>query len=283
MIRYQSLLAAIIVTLMLSSAVHAADIYFYDGKLTASETALLDPVCKLILIEKPRIHESNDSQMANAALFDRPEYRMAKNTISLHHRCWATIWRMRYFSARSADDKHKYKMRFHKDMDFIINTTQYKPANWEYMPLMHIEKGDMYYWDKQYIEAITEAHKAIALNPAFTQAYSLLVKTYIAMEQKKKALETATEGLKHNPQSRMLKRLYEETGGVQPYPEPYSKPAEMGTIETLPVDTITETQSPSKTIPEPNGLKEPNDTAITPDKTNTENSHSPNPYCRFCP
>lgn len=278
MIRNQTLLAIVIVTLMLPSAVHAEYFFARGETMTPVEAGLLDPVCKLILVEKPRIHEDENKQTQNAALFNRPEYRMAKNALALHHRCWATVWRMRYFNAVSAIDKNTYMAKFHGDMNFMINTTRYLPPNWEYMPLMHVEIGEMYLWDKKYTEATSEAYKALNQNPDFAQAYSLLIKVYIAIGQKKKALDTITEGLKRNPQSRTLKRAYDEAGGKPPYPEPYAQPP-----EPEPVAPTIETKSPDGAPPVAEQSKQSETTTAPPSAIIPESPPKPNPYCRFCP
>ena len=264
---------------------HATTGFVRGEPLTAAEIASLDPVCKLILVEKPNGHIDHIAQKLNAALFDRPEYRMAKNAPHLHHRCWASVSRYKYFNATSPQKKFGYLVDFHDDIDYVIRNM---PPDWAYMPLMHVEKGDMYFWTKKYAEAITEANKAAAQNPAFVRAYRLLIDTYNAMGQKMKALGVATEGLKHNPTSRVLKRLYDEAGGKPPYPEPYAKPQEPEPepepeLEPERAAPTTETKSPNGAAPAAEQTAQPEATAIPPSAAIPESPQKSNPYCRFCP
>lgn len=163
---------------------------------------------------------------------------------------------------------------FHDDIDYVIRNMH---SDWQYMPLMHTEKGEMYIWEKNYAGALTEAQKALSQNPKFAKAHALSVTAYKGMNQTDKALAAATEGLKHNPESRSLKRLYVETGGKPPYPEPYEKPQEPETVSAEPPPT--ETKSAVESTTEGTQL-----TPTTPaNPVVPESIQKANPYCRFCP
>jgi len=157
--------------------------------------------------------------------------------------------------------------------------------------MMHAEKGEMYLVDKKLPEAMNQALSAIKLNPAFTRGYVLLVNTYIAMGQKDKALEAATEGIKRNPASNALKKMYDELGGAKPYPaEPVAKPAKPEpaaageSTAQLPPLSSGEFKSADEEEAVTQPLREPGDAAPAPPAAPApENSTGPKKYCRFCP
>lgn len=281
-----SLLALFFASIFLSMSAFATEAIVRDEPVTPAEAASLVPVCKLILIEKPNVHISHTSQVQNAALFDRPEYRMAKNAIHLHHWCRAAVLRDRYFHAKTSLKKWGYKTDFHDEMNYVI--TNMGPS-WPYMPLMHVENGEMYLLDKKYGEAAAEALSAIKQAPTFARGHVLLVNTYSAMGQKDKALEMATEGLKYNPASGTLKQLYGELGGSKPYPEPYAKPPEPSQEVTSqqPAQTKSDdTKSTDEAVTSPQPSSPPVEAAPAPapaDSAAPEAPQGPKKYCRFCP
>lgn len=256
--------------------------------VTAAEAATLAPVCRLILIEKPNAHIDHIAQKKNAALFDRPEYRMAKNAIHLHHWCRAAVTRHRYFNASSPQKKRGYKSDFHDEMDYVIRNMG--PA-WPYTPLLLAEKGEMFLLDKKYPEASSQALNAIQLNPAFARAHVLLVNVYNAMGQKDKALEAATEGVRHNPGSATLKRMYDELGGAKPYPEPVARPVSPEPQPQPQPEASTDLPPPSsgefKAAEEAEAvtypLRPPDAADAPPDAASAEPPPGQKKYCRFCP
>ena len=252
--------------------------------VTATETAILPPVCKLIVIDKPNAHIDQYAQKKNAALFDRPEYRMAKNAYHLHHWCRAVIERHRYFNASSVQLKRAHKAGFHDEMDYVIRNMG---PSWPYMPQMHAENGEMYLLDKNYAEALNQAFNAIRQNSNFARAFVLLVNVYNAMGQKDKALEAATEGVRHNPGSATLKRMYDELGGAKPYPEPVAKPAspepQPDASMELPPPASDEFKAAHEAEAESYPLRPPEAADAPPDAAAAEPPPGQKKYCRFCP
>ncbi|MEO8417801.1 MAG: hypothetical protein ABI475_03655, partial [Methylophilaceae bacterium] len=172
------------------------------------------------------------------------------------------------------------------DMDYVIRNMG---PNWPYMPLIHVEKGEMYLLDKNYGRAATEAIDAINQAPTFARGHVLLVNAYSAMGQKNMALEAATEGLKYSPASGSLKKLYDEMGGVKPYPQPYAKPKEpdpeaASQQTTQPKNDDTQSSNEAATSPEPS--QQPGEAAPDPASTEATVPEAPSgqkKYCRFCP
>lgn len=288
-------LAFFLVGILGSIAVPAQAAVVRGETVTAAETAAMPPVCRLIVVEKPNAHIDQYAQRKNAALFDRPEYRMAKNATHVHHWCRAVISRQRYYAARTVQQRRAYMGDFYDEMDYVIRNMD--PA-WPYMPMMHAEKGEMYLLDKKYAEAMNHALSAIQLNPAFARGQVLLVNVYIAMGQKDKALEAATEGVKRNPASNTLKKMYDQLGGAKPYPaEPVATPAKPASESAAKPGVESEEQeSSAQSPPLSTGefksadeeaavihpLRSPEDAAPPPESA-APNPSGPKKYCRFCP
>lgn len=272
-----------------SISFNASAVVVRGQEVTASEAAILPPVCKLIIIEQPNAHIDRIAQQKNAALFDRPEYRMAKNAYHIHHWCRAVISRHRYFNATNPQKKRNFKAAFYDDMDYVIRNMR---PDWPYMPLMHAEKGEMYLHEKDYGSAVSEAMAAIRQNPAFVRGHVLLINVHNAMGQKSQALEAATDGLRHNPQSSALKKMYDELGGPKPYPEPYAKAAnpapkpDSDFAEPLPPPASDDFKASDAEDAVPQPLRAPGEADTVPAPADTAAPGSaprPNKYCRFCP
>ena len=130
-------------------------------------------------------------------------------------------------------------------------------------------------------EAIGNLHKAIEMNPKLPHAYLTLADMYDKLKNYSKALETAAEGLRHNPDTRSLQRRYTELGGKLPYPAPI-EPALVEAQAAIPDEVAVPTHSPTSpaesTVSMP-ATEIPAADPIVPPKIGSPQ----NPYCRFCP
>lgn len=284
-----SLIAFSLACILWVISVPATAVVILGETLTPAEAAAFPPVCKLIIIEKPEANIGPNNQLKYAALFDRPEYRMAKNASYLHHWCRALVARHRYFNARSEQKRRGYRTSFYAEMDWVI---RHMSPSWPYGPQMHAEKGEMHLLEKNYGEAVNQAYSAIRLNQAFPRAYALLVNVYNAMGQKGKALESAAEGVRQNPQSGSLKKMYDELGGPKPYPEPYAKPAspapksDSASADQLPPPASDDFMAADVEEAVTQPLRPPGESdngTAPPDAAPPGSAPRPNKYCRFCP
>lgn len=280
-----AMLVAILMIVFSINPANAREVIVQGEPVSPTEAARLDPVCKLIIVEQPMIHlEQRRKEFAQ--LFDRPEYHMAKNADWVHHRCWAMISKQRSFAAYSPKSRLKYSPKwyaklFHDDMNYIFKVA---PSNWKYMPQMLYEDGDMYLIQRDYGNASKNAIRAIGLDPKYSRSYELLADTYSQMGNKRKALETTTEGLKHDPTSKRLIRRHVELGGTPPVVaaqpaaeasaaiEPPLAPIEPAPV-TEPVETPSVVNAPATDAQEVQAAPPP----AAPPQSKT------NPYCRFCP
>ncbi len=82
------------------------------------------------------------------------------------------------------------------------------------LPDVYVARGKAHAAAKKDSLALQDFLKALQLNQGFEPAYIELIKYYRKAGDKKTALMYATEGLKHNPDSRPLKRRLERLGGT---------------------------------------------------------------------
>ena len=115
--------------------------------------------------------------------------------------------------------------------------------------------------------------KALEVQPDYLPAYYALSDYYVRLGDKKKALNTAEEGLRYAPDSAGLLRRFKALGGTTP-PTPHhvtAKPMEQqdSPVKPTPVESVeSATPHPKE---EPAQVPEPKIGSPT------------NPWCRFCP
>ena len=135
----------------------------------------------------------------------------------------------------------------------------------------------------QKAQAAAELLKAIKFNPDYAPAYAELSDYYRDLGDKKKALEMATEGLKRQPDSKRLKRLYVESGGKKPFPEPIAKSKPTEKPATSPrVESESEPTNNAQSLVDDEQTAPPSSTATTAPKPRKIGMPG-NPFCRFCP
>jgi tetratricopeptide (TPR) repeat protein len=126
-------------------------------------------------------------------------------------------------------------------------------------------------------EAVNNLLQALELNAKQPRAWMALTDLYDRQKNRSKALQTVSEGLRHNPDTRSLQRRYTELGGTLPYPAPSestaaavaAKPDEAAPPAVVPANPA----EPAADMPPP--VAEP----VAPPKIGSPT----NPYCRFCP
>lgn len=249
--------------------------------LTAVEVQFIEPVCVLIFNNSGSRHWSET--LKGSPLLDQPEYNIAKGAASFHHYCFAEISMMRYYKASTQKEKTAHIIAAINDYSFVVNHPEFRSPDWPYLPMMYMKLGDTLRKTDRKNEAISAYMKALNANENYIPAYLALADFMAQSGVRGKALEYLTEGLRRKPDSRALKRRYDELGGKQPYPEPYPKPEKASdnhqestptpTAETSNENANTVTSEPAAQADEPNPAPAASAVQGTPG----------NPYCRFCP
>jgi hypothetical protein len=276
------------------------------GIVTASDIAALPPVCKLITIDKPGIHNgAGDKPLVDhIPILNDPQYVLARNNPHLHHYCWALISKQRYFRAKGDVERNHHIKEFEGDIEYVIKNTNKK---WPFFDVMLLELASMHLIRGKYAVCIQKADEALGFRPNAEKAFTLKSDAYKLMGKNDLAIKAAQDGLILNPKSmpiiKRLKKLgapppvlldsQDKNNGANVLPE---KDAAKSTLTTLPYkkDAIpgiaqsdANSESHNKDIPNPNPLSEHKKNynelgKAKPNEPPSGGNHT-NPYCRFCP
>lgn len=192
-----------------------------DEPVPSSDIALLPPVCKLILVEHPGAHlgAGNGPLQKYVALFEQPGYEMAAHNPHLHHYCWALISKQRYFRAQGQIQREYYFKQFMGDIGYVLTNTADK--KWPYFHVLLIEQASMLKIRGDYPNSLMKIDEALRFKPDYDKAYALKSDIFLAMGDRKKAIDTVQSGLEQDPRSRLLRRRLEQLGvKVPPLPDP---------------------------------------------------------------
>lgn len=235
------------------------------GQWTDSEIRSMPPYCAA------RLHKSSAQENHWRSVLG-PDY------LHTHHFCAAIGYINRYYAARTARSKTFNLQNAMGNLNYMIT---HASPDYSLMPEVYLNRGQVHAFMKNDGAAIMDMLKAIELGPHLTRAYSMAAGHYVKMNNKDKALNVVTEGVRLNPDSTALQRLYVELGGQLPYPEPVTEQV-----------SAPESQAAQEKAAQP---EMPPSAPITPDSTSTARPAageapvtpkigSPsNPWCRFCP
>ncbi len=198
----------------------------------------------------------------------------------IHHYCFGLNFVNRARSTFSSRDNNMGTLgAAMRNFDYVLSAMSGKPEFYLHAEIM-MNRGIALSMMKRNGEAVSSLLKAIELDAKQVGAYIALAELYDKMKNRSKALETVTEGLRHNPDSKAMQRHYLELGGKKPFPEPFQSAEQDGTSRkevnskadpvTAGSNAATGPQAQPVTMPEPEPVQ-------------TEIGMPGNPYCRFCP
>lgn len=264
---------------------HAAEktLMIREEPLLATDILSFPPVCKLIVVDMPGVHHGagNRPLIEHAPLFERPGYEMGAHNSHLHHYCWALVHKNRYFRARGVIQRNHYFQQFMGDIDYVIENTKIDGNDWPYFHVLLIELGEMLLIREDYPGSLAKTNEALAHKPDAEKAHTLKFDIYMAMGDKKKAIEAGQEGLKMNPgSSRLRKRLMNLGVSLPPLAEPDLVAPEQTQAQQ---DTATQ-EIPSPPAESNSKIESAPNTDLTPEKEPSDNkTPQSKSYCRFCP
>lgn len=205
--------------------------------------------------------------------------------VHVHHYCMGINFLSRAYGARDRQDRGFQLKNAHDNLMYMVKAAS--PA-FVIMPDVYLNLGIVYRMRSETGQAIASFQKAIELNPQASRAYRELADSYVTIGDRAKALAIITDGLRQNPETRSLQRLYAELGGKLPYPEPIAKSAPDS--EAAPAVGRAEQNAGAKAAPEPlPPVAQPDGTNAGAGQAPQESQPQPvpgsptNPYCRFCP
>ena len=244
---------------------------------TDSEVKAMPPYCMARL-------DRDESMEAHWQSVLGPAYLHA------HHYCYAIGFLNRYYKSRTTRDKSFNLQSAMTNMNYVIARVD---STFVLLPEIYMNRGLVQSLMKKDGAALTDFLKAIELDPGLARAYSMAGEIYVKLKKNDEALKLATEGLRHSPDSTVLKRLYLSLGGKEPYPEPAAKPqgesaapsTESGGGESTasaPIEPVSPPQEGQATPPADQASRPPEASGATTPAEPAIGSPS-NPWCRFCP
>lgn len=206
-----------------------------------------------------------------------------------HHLCYALGAISRYYRARTYTDKMGNLQSAINDLNYVLG---HASPGYILMPDVYMNRGLALSLMKKDASAITDFLKAVEMNPKLTRAYTMVADHYVKLKKQDEALKLVTEGLRHNPESKVLQRQYKKLGGQLPYPEPIAQQAKAPETATkiegtspagdkADKETVPEVQAPASTKNE--AAKNDSDQAVAETSPPPKIGSPSNPWCRFCP
>ena len=200
------------------------------------------------------------------------------NWAHMHHYCDCVRFTNRAYSVMGRD-KGTFSFQLDRAMDGCDYVVSHVTSDFDMLPEVHLQMGTIRSLQGQDALAATEYTKAINGNHRLVRAYVGMAEFLTKIRDSKQALSTVTEGLRYNPDSKPLQRMYQRLGGQMPYPPP------MTSTEAAP------SKKPAKVLASPLASPavgaEPSVTAGTSDRSPAESQRHigtpQNPWCRFCP
>lgn len=194
-------------------------------KLTAAEIQALPAYCA-----------GRFAMSTNPAEYKRWASIYGPDFIHTHHMCSGIASINRYYRATTRQEKDDLLQNIVVQMNYMVQNAR---PGFKLMPDVYLYRSQGYFMMGKYAEAIADAKKVIELDPDQPAAYTRAIDAYLKIGMQSKALELASDGLRHIPNSTTLKKLYTQLGGKLPYPEPDARTAEAA--------TSTENSQPSAT------------------------------------
>lgn len=200
------------------------------------------------------------------------------NWLHLHHYCYALNYLNRVGKATKTSEKNSLRRSAASNIRYVLEKA--RPDFWM-RPQLLVELGRLHIQVNEPEKAIPLFRDAIALNRSYLPAYVALLTQLRGTNTNSAALDVATEGLRHIPDSEALKKAYLELGGKEPFPAPAtaSRPESPAPSaeEARPAPAQAETGSSGDGV-----ARAPDGTAEEAGKPVAEET-VPDSGCRFCP
>ncbi len=214
-----------------------------------------------------------EEAMCQAMVYSGRDQSEHENWMHMHHFCDCIRFTNRAYSSLGNWNDMRYNLQVAiGGCDYVF---QHAKPGFYMLPEVHLQKGKALKLYRQEGKALIEFMDAIRGNPKLAPAYLELADIQVRSKKPQEALRTVTEGLRHIPDSKPLKRRYSELGGKLPYPTPVI-------AAPPPATPAAETAAPTPTSPAETTAPPP--VTTTPSPIIEPKIGSPkNPYCRFCP
>lgn len=263
---YRSLFGALFLIWVVPA--HAADLPWGP---TPEEMVLLPEYCKVRYTDNGRSPE-----------FRAWMQRVGPKFMGMHHYCTGINYINRYLYRITDKKRNYYLSRALPEIDYVAKDM---PPDFALAGDIHLNRGIALQLMKRDSLAIIDFYKSIEHDPKQVRAYIAIADMYLKSNNKSKALESITNGLRNVPDSKNLQKKYLELGGKEPFPvaTPVIKEeVRMGEVVAPATADAAEKQVDlDATSGKKLGIDEKNTNGLT--GSGTEIGSPNNPYCRFCP
>jgi hypothetical protein len=261
----RKVLAEVVLVSVLASGVASAGTW---EPPTDAEWERLPAFC---MVKKRELAKTDPNALQTGVGMIGPQFQNA------HHFCWGLNFLYRYynnpFSPKAKTSLASAKNEFDYMAEHLLENSSLAGDVFLY-------RGTVNALMKNDSAAASDLQQAITRSPGLVRAYLALADFYIERKQRDKALETVTEGLRHAPDSKGLKRRYKELGGKLPYPEPIIAQPEPEKAATVPAEGAGKTEPSADANPavtQGPASNFPADKAVSTESTPRKG------FCRFCP
>lgn len=232
-----------------------------EWKLSRGEVAMLPPYCAARFDDKSEAFKSWRASMG-------PDF------IHIHHYCNGLNFLNRALGSSSTGRRDTLVAAV-REFDYVLDHVR---ADFYLRPEVLTNRAIALTMLTRHGEAVGNLLEATRLDPRQVRAYSALADLYVKQNNRSKALDAVSEGLRHNPETRALQRRYTELGGKLPYPAPRVPATAPSEATAAGAAQAAEPAPETAAAPAPEPAQPPSD-APAPPKIGSPT----NPYCRFCP
>jgi len=190
-----------------------------------------------------------------------------------HHYCFGLNFVNRAMRSSNQNDRRFNLQSAKGEFGYVIDRIQ--KSHWLY-PQIQTDLGRVLQKLNENGPALNAFNQAVLSNPTYEGAYAGLVEILQKTGDKSSVLEVVTTGLQHIPNSRYLRKIYLESGGKEPFPEPIvgSKDQAPAAASDLGPDT------PVSTV-DAQPANDENPVGASASKNSVNDT--PEAGCRFCP
>lgn len=216
-----------------------------------------------------------EEAMCQTMIYNGRDTSDRNNWQHMHHFCDCMRFINRAYSAFGDKSLMGYDLgQAIGNCDYVLKATT---PDFYMRPEVHLQKGIALRLKKEEGKAVLEFMEAVRGNPKLAKAYVELANTQKRLKTPTEALKTVSEGLRYNPKSKALQRIYTELGGKLPYPEAFQA------VPTVVAEPKVSNENES-VIYKPAIDSEDTSKESPPSESNDKSKiGSPsNPYCRFC-
>ena len=223
-----------------------------------------------------------EEALCQAVIYNGRDQSERESWMHMHHFCDCIRFTNRAYSSLGNWNDMRYNLQVAVGgCDYVF---QHAKPGFYMLPEVHLQKGKALRLYRQEGKALTEFLAAIRGNPKLPAAYMELADLQVRSKKPQEALKTVTDGLRHNPDSKPLKRRYTELGGKLPYPTPVvATPDPVKPSEAAAPAPASPTDTPvAPSVSSPSATPSPPPSTSAPESLEPKIGSPKNPYCRFC-